>query len=295
MVDLNLNLNLNLNLKMVNITKASGETVAFDPEKLRRSLHRAGASRDHAEAVVRAIQPLLREGMTTKAIYRQAHRMLRRDAPHTAARYSLKQALLELGPSGYPFEQFIAKLMEADGFSVQTGVLQAGHCVQHELDVLATSGQLVRIGECKFHNHQNLVSDVKVPLYIHSRFQDLRAGFLSGREWAGKTIEGWIFTNTRFTDDALQYGRCMGMHLISWDTPFDAGLRDWVDRTGLHPLTCLTALTRHEKDALLERKIVLARDLLLVPEHLQDLRVPAGRMQGILDEAEKLCAPMQHL
>lgn len=271
------------------ITKATGEQVVFDPEKLSRSLRRAGAGRERAEAIVREVTAQLRPGMTTKRIYRMAHKMLRKETPHTAARYSLKQALLELGPSGYPFEMFIARLLEAQGLRMQTGLIREGKCVSHEVDVFGEADGRVLLGECKFHNRQGLVCDVKVPLYIHSRFRDLCAGFLNASDWEGRKPECWVFTNTRFTDDALRYGRCSGMHLIGWDTPYDYGLREWVDRTGLHPLTCLTSLTRHEKSRLLENRVVMARELLSEPAKLDLAEVPPGRARGILKEAEGLC------
>lgn len=264
--------------------------MVFDPEKLRRSLRRSGAGRERSDAIARKVIAQLQEGMTTKQIYRMAHRMLRKEVRHAAARYSLKQALLGLGPSGYPFEKFIAQLLVADGYQAQTGLLREGKCVTHELDVFAVTDSHVVVGECKFHNRQNKVNDVKVPLYIHSRFNDLLSGFLNAPEWNTQTIEGWIFTNTRFTDEALRYGRCAGLHLISWDTPFDFSLRDWVDRTGLHPLTCLTTLTTQEKNLLLEQRIVLARDLIRNPKVLKQAEVPARRIRGIIDEAELLCS-----
>lgn len=272
------------------IIKASGEKAEFDSQKLLRSLRRAGAGRERADAIARAVAREIRDGMSTKEIYQMAHRMLRKDRHSAAARYSLKQALLALGPSGFPFEQFIAKLLEADGYTVETGLLRNGRCITHEMDILARDNGRVLFGECKYHQRQSLISDVKVPLYIHSRFRDLQAGFFNAPEWKDLTIEGWIFTNTRFTDDALKYGRCAGMHLISWDTPFDYGLRDWVDRTGLHPLSCLTTLTRREKEMLLENKIVLARELLANPAILDILHLAPTRKRGVLEEAEQLCA-----
>lgn len=274
----------------MHVIKASGDRVEFNPEKLRRSLLRAGAGRDRADAILRAVLLHVREDMATKEIYRLAHRMLRREARPAAARYALKQALLGLGPSGYPFERFIAKLLEADGLAVETGVLRNGRCVQHELDIFGLSSNRVLLGECKFHHRQHLVCDVKVPLYIHSRFRDLQDGFLKEQDSGAATVEGWIFTNTRFTDDALQYGRCAGLHLVGWDTPFDNGLRNWVDRTGLHPLTCLTTLTQQEKDLLLRQNIVLTRELMTDSKLLSGVAgVAPGRVKGILEEAGQVC------
>ncbi|MBL7796015.1 MAG: hypothetical protein JNJ90_05870, partial [Saprospiraceae bacterium] len=56
-----------------------------------------------------------------------------------------------------------------------------------------------------------------------------------------------------------------------------------------HPLTCLTALTRHEKSRLLENRVVMARELLSEPAKLDLAEVPPGRVRGILKEAEGLC------
>lgn len=271
------------------VRKASGELVAFDAAKLRRSLRRSGAGCEHADAIVRSVSAQLTEGMATKKIYRLAHKMLRKETRHTAARYSLKQALLGLGPSGYPFERFVGKLFAAEGFDVQNGLLLAGKCVPHEIDVLAKAGGRLILGECKFHNRQHLVCDVKIPLYIRSRFEDLRYGFLKESEWENTAAEFWIFTNTRFTEEALRYGHCAGLHLIGWDTPSDYGLRDWVDRTGLHPLTCLTTLTQQEKNTLLGHDVVLARELLPEPGPLQTLNLSFDRVKHIRDEAEQLC------
>ena len=271
------------------ITKASGERVAFDAEKLISSLQRAGATPGHAAAIGQTIEQQLYDGISSREIYRLAHRLLRKKARHTAARYSLKQALLAFGPSGFPFEQFIARLLKAEGYYVQTGLLRQGRCIDHEIDVLAESDGRVIVGECKFHNRQNRVNDVKIPLYINARFHDLKAGFLNSPEWKDRTIEGWVFTNTRFTDDALQYGQCAKMRLVSWSTPGEYGLRDWVDRTGLHPVTCLTSLTRREKDALLEKQVVLVRELLKAPVALTNIGVKQYRIKKVLEEAGQLC------
>lgn len=276
-------------MKEIQITKASGETADFEPAKLEQSLRRAGATHQQAETITRAIEAQLMEGMTTHQIYRMAKRMLRKQASHTAARYSLKRALLAFGPSGFPFEHYIARLLKADGYSVENGLLRQGRCIMHEIDVLAQMDGRLIVGECKFHNRQNLVCDIKVPLYIHSRFRDLKAGFLSTPAWDGYAFESWIFTNTRYTGDASQYGQCAGMHLISWNTPPNGSLREWVDRTGLHPVTCLTTLTRREKDLLLEAEVVLVRELLTNRQLLKSMRIASGRIARIIEEAELVC------
>lgn len=41
--------------------------------------------------------------------------------------------------------------------------------MSHEIDVLIKKDQAIAMVECKFHASTNAASDVKVPLYIHSR------------------------------------------------------------------------------------------------------------------------------
>ncbi|HLR91356.1 MAG TPA: hypothetical protein VK040_10390 [Balneolaceae bacterium] len=70
-----------------------------------------------------------------------------------------------------------------------------------------------------------------------------------------------VYTNTRFTSDAIQYGKCVGLLLTSWDYPRGNGLKDRIDKSGLHPLTALTTLTKAEKTKLLDEGIVLCKEL----------------------------------
>ena len=97
------------------IVKASGEIVDFDPSRLRESLRRAGADPLLVKKITDRMESHLHEGMTTKEIYRKAFNYLKNWERPSAARYSLKRAILALGPAGYPFENFMARLLEEDG------------------------------------------------------------------------------------------------------------------------------------------------------------------------------------
>lgn len=54
-----------------------------------------------------------------------------------AIRYDLKRALMELGPSGYPFEKLISDLLRKFGYRTKTNLTLQGKCVSHEIDVIA--------------------------------------------------------------------------------------------------------------------------------------------------------------
>ncbi len=274
---------------IVNITKASGQKAPFNKGKLKQSLLRAGATSNKADEVVAEIMDMLVEGMSTKKIYKEAFRMLRSVSRPAASRYKLKQALVELGPTGFPFELFIGELLKFRGYQVKVDEVVQGHCVNHEIDVLAEKGNEQLIIECKFHNRQGYISDVKIPLYIQSRFLDVQTFWNQTKGEEEKALQGWVVTNTRFSTDAVQYGNCMGLHLMSWDYPLNSGIRDWVDQSGLHPLTSLTTLTKAEKQHLLDKKVVLCKTLHQKPELLEGIGVRESRLQRVLDECLQLC------
>jgi hypothetical protein len=274
----------------VKIIKAFGNTEPFQEEKLIRSLKRSGASNEVTKNVVREITAHLVDGMTTKEIYRQAFELMRQYAPPQAARYKLKQAINELGPSGFPFEQYIAELFKSEGYSVSTGLILPGRCVKHEIDVLAEKGTERLMVECKFHNAQGIYSDVKIPLYIHSRYLDVLDIWKKEDQHEARTHQAVVYTNTRFTDDAITYARCVDIRLVSWDYPTGASLRERVNAAGLHPVTCLTTITGREKQLLLENKVVLCRQMCERPQVLQEIGISSTeRLERILAEGHQVC------
>jgi hypothetical protein len=274
----------------IKIVKAFGEKELFSEQKLRRSLKRSGAEEHVITSVVDEIGSHIKDGMHTKEIYKQAFDLLRQYSPPHAARYKLKQAINDLGPSGFPFELYIAELFKREGYDVQTGILFEGRCVKHEIDVVAQREKDHFLIECKFHNSQGIHCDVKIPLYIQSRFLDVTAKWKLLPTHESKNHQAWLVTNTRFTDDAITYGNCMGITLNSWNYPSEKSLREWVNKSGLHPLTCLTTLTGREKQYLLEQKNVLCKDIINHPFILKGAGIKnQSRIDHILNEAKKVC------
>ncbi|HEY6019758.1 MAG TPA: ATP cone domain-containing protein, partial [Candidatus Paceibacterota bacterium] len=102
------------------ITKADGEREPYNSHKLLQSLKRAGAEAAIAESIEKDIEKELYNGISTQEMYRRAFAHLREHRKETAARYSLKRALLEFGPSGFPFEEYLARLFQAEGYETKT-------------------------------------------------------------------------------------------------------------------------------------------------------------------------------
>jgi len=268
------------------VTKRNGQKVPFDVQKLIDSLDRSGAGEEDIEQIIREVGSNLVDGITTHKVYQMAYSILRKKSHRIAGTYRLKKAIFELGPTGYPFERFVGELLKNQGYKVEVGKIIKGHCVQHEVDVVAEKDDQKYMIECKFHSAPSKKSDVKVSLYIQSRFLDIE------KEWKKKESEhlrfhqGWIVTNTRFTEDAMQFGKCAGLKLISWDYPFSGSLKERIVLSGLHPITALQSITKKEKKELLTFDVVLCRNL--NNELLYKAGIRENRINKILKEAKEL-------
>ena len=158
----------------IKITKADGTVEYFKVEKLRRSLRRSGARPEQVNHVIAELTPTLHDGIKTQEIYRNAFRLLHNNDSPVAARYSLRRALFNLGPTGFPFEKFLARLFASDGYSTKTGTMLQGKCAEHEIDVAAYKADHSFVGEAKFHARPGIKSDLQVAMYSYARLMDLR-------------------------------------------------------------------------------------------------------------------------
>jgi len=272
-------------MRQILITKADGERELFDPGKLERSLENAGASSTMRARVLRHVMDELKDGMMTEEIYRRAFKLLR-DEEHMpiAARYSLKRAVFALGPSGFPFELFLAEILRAQGWSARADVILRGRCASHEVDVVAERDG-TRIGiEAKFHNDPGGKTDIQTALYVHARYHDLK----NAPDPSSRVDEGWLVTNTRFTRNAINYAQCSNMTMIAWDYPQNRGLLSMIEESRVHPLTALTTLSDSEKRRLMDQKIVLCKQI-LAPHVLRDFGIRPSSIPLALQEAGHLC------
>lgn len=270
--------------KEISIIKKSGETVLFSSEKVKESLKRAGADQTTIQEIVKTLKGEMYEGISTKEIYNRAFQLLKKKNSYQASRYKLKKAIYELGPTGFPFERFIAAIFKHSGFKTEVGKIIPGKCITHEVDVVASKDKKTLLMECKFHGTEGKKSDVKVPLYIDSRFRDIKN--------LNSSIvfdEGWVVTNTVFTEDAVTYAKCVGLHLLSWNSPKGSGLKERIDHTGLYPITVSTLLSSREKQFLLSRDVVLCKELINDKFYLDHLGISDNRQKRILKEMEVLC------
>lgn len=293
------------------IKKASGETQPFSKNKLMSSLKRSGASLTIIDEIANEIEEWIIEemaaqlkadnisidrkselsynlGIPSREIYRRAFSLLNKKTVSSAARYKIKDALMEMGPTGHPFEFFAAEIYKTLGFDTQVSVILNGHCVTHEVDVIATKENHQRFIECKYYQSTGKNANVQVPLYIRSRVDDIIAYKKSHPESTEFTYSGGVVTNTRFTNDAEAYGNCCGLHLLSWDYPQGNGLKDIIDREKIFPITSLTSLTKAQKAILMDKGIVICRQLSNNLNELDSLNLTHNKRLKVLEELKDI-------
>ncbi|MEY2703479.1 MAG: hypothetical protein RLY43_2118, partial [Bacteroidota bacterium] len=137
---------------LAKITKADGTKEFFEPEKLMNSLLQARANPKIAEEIVDKINKEIREGMTTSQIYERAFDLLNGRSKKTAMKYSVRRSILNLGPTGFPFEKYVSEIFRTKGYETRVGQIVQGKCIEHEVDMLAWNDKEVVVSEIKFHN-----------------------------------------------------------------------------------------------------------------------------------------------
>lgn len=273
--------------KNIYIVKANGEKEIFNPSKLENSLIRSGADHATVDEIVRHVAAELKDGMSTSQIYKHAFFLLGKKQKPMAMRYSLRRAIMDLGPSGFPFEDFIAHVLREKGFEALTDQMVMGGCVEHEVDVVAWNENKLIMAEAKFHNELGIKSDLKVVLYVKARFDDLKENvYMYGKE--RKLDEGWLITNTKFSSTAIHYAECKGLTLIGWNYPAQGNLQDMILDSGLHPITCLTTISASQKKSLLTRGIVLCKNLKDDPTLLRSLGFNDNKARKVIEEINAL-------
>lgn len=272
------------------VIKASGREEDFDLQKLVNSLVRSGAPQEVAQDIAVKVGIQISPLSHTRHIYRLARKMLKQYSHVSGLRYSIKKAISLLGPSGYPFEKYFGKVLAAYGYAVELNRIIDGYCVQHEVDLVASKDKNQYFIECKYHTEGGKATDVKVALYVHSRFLDIKKA-LEMRKDEITVKQGWLVTNTRCTSDAIQYAECAGLRIVSWRYPGAESLEKMIESKRLYPVTILSSVKRQSLYMLFSNNIVLAQEIADMDEEtfIKKSGLDAKTALSLKAEADKLC------
>lgn len=305
------------------IKKADGTIENFDEKKLIHALTKAGAkylvAKEISDYVVdKCEQSGHNQTVKSEHIYHLAFKQLKNISRKSALRFSLKKAMLELGPSGFPFEEFVAEMWRARGYTAITGQMVFGTCVPHEVDVIAWKDSELVMIEAKYHSDSGSRTDLKTVLYVKARYEDIQKQIFTTHSFDTKTVatkslidmhtfeksaqnvpidqiemsthltEGWLITNTHFSDTAITYATCNNLKIMSYDYPDGGSLQDIVMEHKLFPITCLTTLTVSEKKILIDKNIVLCKTLHQRSGELEEFGFSKEKIFSILEEVGSL-------
>lgn len=275
----------------MDVLKRNGEIEAFDKEKFINSLSKSGFTEEEINTAYSNIESSLYNEIPTDEIYDKALEELKKTNDiEPVVNYSLRKAVMELGPTGFPFEQLVSRIFQEKGYKTETGVMIPGKCIDHEVDVIAYNEEELILVEAKFHNDQHTKSDTKVALYVKARFDDLFDSTISigGKDY--KNHKGILITNTGFTNNSKRYVKCVGtFEMISWTYPRGQGLLKMIEEVKIHPVTSIPQLSRAEKLELIEQGCIYCKDLLEDPTCLEKAKVTGSKREEVLGTAKLIC------
>ncbi|MFA5353144.1 MAG: restriction endonuclease [Thermodesulfovibrionales bacterium] len=273
------------------VIKASGKTEDFSIDKLVNSLVRSGAPEDVARDIAERVSEQVSPSVHTRHIFRLAKKMLRHYSKATGMRYSIKRAIHALGPTGYPFEKYVGRILKAHGYDVEVNRMISGYCVTHEVDVLATRENRRCMIECKHHASGERPADIKTALYVHARFEDIRKAFEVRESLNSHIHEGWLVTNTRCSSEAIEYAECVGLKVVSWRYPETGSLEAMIEAKRLYPVTILPSARGKTIEALTSNDIILAEEIsgMDLPALMQRSGLDRQTASLIKKQADELC------
>ncbi len=265
------------------VIKRNGEEERFNPSKVIRSLRNSGVSEGTIEKVLKNIKERNFSIISTEKLYSLIYKLVRKyENKYAATIYTLKKAILRLGPDGYSFEDFFAKILRHLGYEVKVRQIYESMCITHELDVVGKDFFV----ECKYHNEGGTSTPIKDVMYSHARFLDLK----HANKAKGYNFQKlWIATNTRFSPECIDYGEYWKIKLISWKYKGKESLSYIIDKHKLYPITMMPSLSRRVFKILSDNNIILLKELCdLSDRKLLSMGLNQDDIRKVREDCEKI-------
>lgn len=266
------------------VIKASGMEEKFSSGKIYNTIIEAGGSGKLARNIISVVKNAYHESMTTQEILEIVLRELK-DFPDIRARYDLKRAIMSLGPSGFPFEQFFGDLLNHYGYETSVGNFIKGKIITHEVDIIAKEKNLGKsfMVECKYHNEPGTSTNLHPAMYTYARFLDLNE--------KERPDMPWLVTNTKCTKDAKGYAKGVGLKITGWNFPKEKSLQKLVKEKKLYPITIIKSISHKTKEKLFQARIMIAKNLLnfSVEDLMKRTELSEREIHKILEEVREIC------
>lgn len=263
------------------VIKSSGILEKFNQKKIYNTILSAGGSKKLASSAVREVKSRFKENLPSQKILEFLVEYLKSE-PGVSQRYNLKRAIMALGPSGFPFERFFARILEYYGYKTSVGNKLKGKKIIHEVDIVAEKNKKWMI-ECKYHNEAGVITKLHPALYTYARFLDLKSYNFDSP---------WLVTNTRCSEDAINYSKGIGLKITAWSYPKEESLQKLIMKKKIYPITILTGITNDEVNKFYGANLIAAKDLLEISsnELSRRVKIDERRILKILEEVKVVCS-----
>jgi hypothetical protein len=255
----------------------------FSERKYKASLKKSGLPWGKCSEIFNEVVPKLNDYFSTAELHNKTYRAILKRSQVFAANYDIKRAIYNLGPTGFPFEKLCGEMLKAKGYKVRVSVLKKGKLVKHEVDVIAEREDNSIYCECKFHNKKVRKNDIKIPLYVNSRYLDLKEAN------PGETFQYAIISNTEFTTDAIKYSEGEGLLLFSMNYPKQNSFIDLIRRYKVYPITVLKSLKSRTKKQLIKSGVIVIKQVKL--KQLLSFGMEEYEAEKVMQEVKVLTRP----
>lgn len=267
---------------MKKIIKKFNEEEVFDEEKFCSSLIYVGIDNNTANKICRKIYNKLPSVVKSENVFRLTLNELKKINSYYALRYNLKKAIFDLGPSGYPFEQYFAKILAEYGYETIINEFIEGKCLNYEIDIVAVKEDQRYIIECKFHHSFEILSDLKNVLYVYGRWIDIKEKY--------PYLLPWLVTNTKLSAEAISFANCRDIKLTAWKYPPDESLEKLIENKALYPITISLNANKYIIQKLISNHYILTNDLLRddIDNIVQKTGIDKNKIKKIIEEIKIL-------
>ena len=146
-------------------------------------------------------------------------------------------------------------VLEFYGYKTSVSNKLKGKRIIEEVDIIAIKDKKWMI-ECKYHNEPGIITRLHPALYTYARFLDLEKH---------NFYAPWLVTNTKCSEDAIEYAKGVNLKITSWKYPHNEGLQDLIMEKNLYPVTILKSVSTEIFNKLYSARITVAIDLLDTP------------------------------
>jgi hypothetical protein len=247
-----------------------------------------GVSREKADEVSGKVEKQLYDGIPTSKILQITFRLLHSYKPAVKHLLDLRRGL-SLMDSKPEFEVFVQVLLANNGFKVSPNRILPGKCAEHEVDAIAKKNGLTYFVEAKHHVNYHTPTGLDESRIARAILEDVTEGFQCG-SCNLKIDRAMIVTNTRYSEHAKRYGKCRDILQIGWNSPTNLSLHSMIEKNSLYPISCLRGLKRKTKTKLVNKGIVLMKQVLEEnPSTLaRKTRIPKETIRQVIAKAETI-------